>query len=160
MTVTVTTATKLGQAVRARRVELRLNKADAARRANVSRGTWYGIEEGTRVRMLPDTLANIEAALEWPPGHIQRLVGDGVYNSQPITPRPETHAAQESAAELRNKLHAYAQSLNIGTLRQVLSFIEKDDGMEDFVDILERRLAERQQQQAQQGEWDRERLDA
>lgn len=63
----------LGALIKNRRLELGLTKSEAARRANVSRGTWHEVENGTRTNMMPDTLLLIDGALNWEPGTLSRL---------------------------------------------------------------------------------------
>lgn len=54
--------------IRERRIGLDLTKAEAARRAGVSRRTWHEIEDGLRATSSAETLAQIDQVLGFPEG--------------------------------------------------------------------------------------------
>ena len=64
----------LGKLIEERRHQLGLSKSAAARLAGINRGTWHEVEIGTRMNMLPDTLNQIEATLQWEPGTIYKFL--------------------------------------------------------------------------------------
>src|SRR4029453_2636957 len=63
-------AKAIGDEIREARVRLDMTKAEAARRAGVSRRTWHEIEEGTRVASSAETLALFDQVLGFDDGHL------------------------------------------------------------------------------------------
>jgi transcriptional regulator with XRE-family HTH domain len=62
------TASAIGLTIRERRIALDLTKAEAARRAGVSRRTWHEIEDGLRSTSSAETLGLIDQVLGLPDG--------------------------------------------------------------------------------------------
>ncbi|WP_250029673.1 hypothetical protein [Paractinoplanes maris] len=97
---------RLAEAVRARRLELRLSVRAAATQTGVARDTWIGLEEATR-RTAETNYAGIERTLQWEPGSVlailesrdpttkdaggERLLLTGSYSQS--TPIREVHPA-------------------------------------------------------------------
>jgi DNA-binding XRE family transcriptional regulator len=104
----------LGQRVEARRIELGLTKSAAARRAGVSRGTWYEVETDRRQDLHPDTYFAIDRALEWDRGtaraHAQPSSFAEVEMAAPTDAErmPSSIAAQMT--ELHRRMAAIEQS--------------------------------------------------
>lgn len=63
-----TTAKAIGETIRDARVRLDMTKAEAARRAGVSRRTWHEVEEGTRPASSAETLALFDQVLGFDEG--------------------------------------------------------------------------------------------
>ena len=61
-------ASAIGLTIRERRIALDLTKAEAARRAGVSRRTWHEIEDGLRSTSSAETLGQIDQVLDLPEG--------------------------------------------------------------------------------------------
>jgi transcriptional regulator with XRE-family HTH domain len=97
-----------------RRHLLGLSKSEAARRAGINRGTWHEVEIGTRTNIMPDTLNQIEAALEWAPGTLYTLLNPqsaDVVISQPdgtvtIVEGKTTRVEQSPSAAIRHAIIA------------------------------------------------------
>lgn len=68
-------ASLVGETIREARIALDLNKADAARRAGLSRRTWHEVEEGQRTTTTVETLTQIEDVLGIEPGTLFALTG-------------------------------------------------------------------------------------
>lgn len=66
---------RLSRMVKERRLELRLSVRAAAGRAGIDRGTWMALEEGSR-KTQDSSYAGIQAALEWPAGHIIKILSE------------------------------------------------------------------------------------
>lgn len=66
---------RLAQAVRDRRTWLGLSVREAAKQAEISRGTWQALEDGSRVTR-DHNYGGIQRALDWPPGEIDRILKD------------------------------------------------------------------------------------
>ncbi|MGH7341866.1 MAG: helix-turn-helix domain-containing protein [Candidatus Rokuibacteriota bacterium] len=69
----MTGADRLGTFVRRRRTALDLSQRDAAARARISDQTWLNVEHGRGAS--ERKLAQIERALDWPPGTIDAILG-------------------------------------------------------------------------------------
>jgi transcriptional regulator with XRE-family HTH domain len=75
----------LADAVRDRRDELGLRQADVGRHGGPSTGTVRNIESAARTGYSGRTLRQIERALQWPSGHVDRvLAGDAVDDEKSI----------------------------------------------------------------------------
>lgn len=61
-------AKAIGEQIRDARLRADLTKAEAARRAGVSRRTWHEIEEGTRPASSAETLVQFDQVLGFPEG--------------------------------------------------------------------------------------------
>lgn len=64
---------RLGELVNERRRAMSLSISAAARAAGIDRGTWTGIEKGTR-ETVEYNFARIERVLGWQPGTIDRIM--------------------------------------------------------------------------------------
>lgn len=104
----------IGRIIHEHRLALRLNMADAARRAGVSRSTWYALETGKRTATLAGTLDAIDAVLELAPGTLRAIATD--------SPVPATNVGA-----MRHRLAAHAETLTPANLASVLAFIESPD---------------------------------
>lgn len=67
---------RLAQLVRERRLQLGLSVRAAADNGGLARGTWIGLEEGTR-RTADNNYAAIEHALHWTTGSVGRILEGG-----------------------------------------------------------------------------------
>lgn len=91
-------AESLAARLKARRLELRLGQAETARRASVSRMTWYEWENGRRAPR-DYNFAGIDEAMEWEPGGVEAILAGG-------DPTPAQGRRQPTKAELRALLIA------------------------------------------------------
>lgn len=123
------TMTELGGMIREARLARRLNMAEAARLAGVSRGTWHALETGRRVGTITGTLDRMDDVLGLTPGTL-RAVASG----QPV---PTTNVAV-----MRSRLAHYADSLSAEELARVLATIESPAATEATSDPRARALAE------------------
>lgn len=67
---------RLARKIEARRIELGLSGAAAARAAGIDRATWSSAENGIR-RTAEHNYAGIERALRWQPGSISAILDGG-----------------------------------------------------------------------------------
>lgn len=78
----------LAELIYAKRELLGLTKSAAARRAGLSRETWFQLEKGQRVETRAGTLDRIDVALDWPPGTLRGLLGRGPVMTPTVEPTP------------------------------------------------------------------------
>lgn len=88
----------VAETVRKRRVELDLTKAEAARRAGVSRRTWTEVESGARTTSSAVTLAQFDQALQLPEGTLWRLTAE---------------SALQVAQDLKRRAHAIVEAMSV-----------------------------------------------
>lgn len=81
---------RLARLIQTRRRELRLSERQAAATAGVARNTWASAEEGVK-QLAEKSIAGIEAALQWAPGSVERILAGG--NPAPLNDQPEPSAA-------------------------------------------------------------------
>lgn len=79
-------ANRLAEAVRERRIRLRLTQDAAARAAGVSTPTWRAVEGGQRDSLRPATARGVSEALRWTPDSVDRVLAGG-------TPTDDVQAA-------------------------------------------------------------------
>lgn len=89
----------LPERLKARRKELRLGQAEAARRANVGRMAWYEWEAGRR-QPRDYNHSGIDEAMEWEPGGIEVIMAGGDPTPIPDIPIPLTPLQREALTEL------------------------------------------------------------
>jgi len=105
---------RLGAAVAARRVALKLGVEPAARAARISKDTWKRVERGLPVR---DTkYADVEGVLEWAPGTCMRVAdgGDPII-SAPSDADPDVRITQIPSEELERVVGDAVRSAVIAT---------------------------------------------
>ncbi len=139
----------LAEYIRRRRVELDLTKAEAARRAGVSRRTWHEVEAGDRTTSTAVTLAQFDQALQLPEGTLWRLTASSTVQAAEdlkrraiALVRSMSHAeleyfvAHRGAETLVAKLDAMSDELR--QLRQsqetMVKDLSRDDGSRESVD--------------------------
>lgn len=77
---------QLATVIRWRREALGLTKAEASRRANVSRGTWHELENGPRHTLQPRTFNAVAAALDWEPEQLREALQQPGLAAQHVGP--------------------------------------------------------------------------
>lgn len=92
MTANVQQREYLGEIATARRLELRLSKEEAARRAGVSVKTWTAVETGQKVR--GTTYIGVEDALEWERGSVT-----DIFDGNDPTPLPSVPAEEKTEVD-------------------------------------------------------------
>lgn len=132
---------RLGMLIEERRHQLKLSKVAAAKRAGINRGTWHEVENGTRTNIMPETLSLIEAALEWEPGTLFKLMHPqtaDVVISQPdgtvtIVEGRTTRVEQSPSAAMRHQLIARIAAMTDDELPRLLSMLDGEDRSETAV---------------------------
>ena len=118
--------TTLSELIEERRVKLGLTKAEAARRAGVSRGTWHEVESGKRTQTLAGTLALFDSALEYRQGTLRdkaRGIEPGP-DAEMTAPDLEAVNAEAVTSQARQELVTFAYDADITTVMAILKFIE------------------------------------
>lgn len=112
----------LAEYIHRRRVELDLTKAEAARRAGLSRRTWHLVETGERTDSTAVTLSQFDQALQLPEGTLWEL---------------SAKSTIQAAKTLRQQAIALVRSMNDSELR---FFIEHNgaESLQSKVDELTR----------------------
>lgn len=116
-------AESIGEYVRERRLALDLTKAEAARRAGVSRRTWHEVEEGTRPTSSAETLSLFEQVLDIPPGTLFAMT--------PKSEHARVEALRARAVALvrlmsTDELELFVESHGVDTLQSMLRQLAVD----------------------------------
>jgi transcriptional regulator with XRE-family HTH domain len=125
--------TRVGDAVKDRRLALGWTQQEAADRAGVSLATWRLIELAGRERFQELTLRGLVRGLGWPVGSIERLRAGGPAPGPDETtdPPPNPHDL-DAAAPTRRRAFDYLQpeqSLPAGFARKYLDLTPEEQGM-------------------------------
>ncbi|MFJ1647967.1 helix-turn-helix transcriptional regulator [Streptomyces sp. NPDC088258] len=89
----------LGREIRRAREQQGLTQEALAERAEVARMTLHSIESGVERKRIPSSLAKVERALEWPPGHaVDVLHGRALVLMTPADRDQALRGVVESAA--------------------------------------------------------------
>ena len=125
--------TRVGDAVKDRRLELGWTQQEAADRAGVSLATWRLIELAGRERFQELTLRGLVRGLGWPVGAIERLRAGGPPPGpdETIEPPPNPHDP-DAAIPTRRRAFDYLQpeqSLPAGFARKYLDLTPEEQGM-------------------------------
>jgi DNA-binding XRE family transcriptional regulator len=136
--------------IRRRRIELDITKAEAARRAGVSRRTWHEVEAGDRTTSTAVTLAQFDQALQLPEGTLWRLTASSTLQAADDLKRRavalvrsmsyaelEYFVAHKGTETLIAKVDAMANELRQLRLVQELlqADLSRDDGAPGSVDL-------------------------
>ncbi len=125
--------TRVGNAVKDRRLALGWTQQEAADRAGVSLATWRLIELAGRERFQELTLRGLVRGLGWPVGSIERLRAGGPPPGPDETtdPPPNPHDP-DVATPTRRRAFDYLQpeqSLPAGFARKYLDLTPEEQGM-------------------------------
>lgn len=89
----------LPRRLKARRQQIRLSQADAARRAGVGRMAWFEWEKGRR-QPRDSNYIGIDTAMEWEPGGVLTILAGGeptpIPKPEPIPVDPDLERAKEA----------------------------------------------------------------
>lgn len=123
---------RLAAHLKARRQELRLGQAEAARRANVGRMSWYEWENGRR---LPRdyNFPGVDSAMNWEPGSVETILSGG----EPTPTKAELRnllIARLAAAEVIHPgLHDEIETKRLELLKRTVEQVP-DDKLRDLLD--------------------------
>jgi len=125
--------TRVGEAVKDRRLELGWTQQEAADRSGVSLATWRLIESAGRERFQELTLRGLVRGLGWPVGAIEQLrAGGPPPGPDELTdPAPNPHEADAAGAP-RRRAFDYLNpeaSLPVGFARKYLDLTPEEQGM-------------------------------
>lgn len=114
-------ATAIGLMVRERRIALDLTKAEAARRAGVSRRTWHEIEDGQRATSSAETLAQIDQVLDLPEGTLFAMTSRSAHD--------KIEALRQQAIDLvrlmsSDELQVFVDTHGVETVQTLLARLE------------------------------------
>jgi transcriptional regulator with XRE-family HTH domain len=115
------TASAIGLTIRERRIALDLTKAEAARRAGVSRRTWHEIEDGLRATSSAETLAQMDQVLGLPEGTLFAMTARSAHD--------RVEALRSQAIELvrlmsSDDLQAFVDSRGADTVQTLLGKLD------------------------------------
>lgn len=114
-------ATAIGLMVRDRRIALDLTKAEAARRAGVSRRTWHEIEDGLRATSSAETLAQIDQVLGLPDGTLFAMTSRSAHD--------RVEALRQQAIDVirlmsSDELQVFVDTHGVDTVQSLLARLE------------------------------------
>jgi len=125
--------TRVGEAVKDRRLELGWTQQEAADRSGVSLATWRLIESAGRERFQELTLRGLVRGLGWPVGAIEQLrAGGPAPGPEELTdPAPNPHDPAASGSTRRRAFDYLQpeQSLPAGFARKYLDLTPEEQGM-------------------------------
>lgn len=113
----------LGDFIRERRITLDISKAEAARRAGVSRRTWHEVEEGTRSNVTQLTLSQIDQALQLEEGTLWAMTAhSGNRQIESLRQRSIDLIRKMTGDEMQ----VFLDSEGTGTIRSVLAGLQAE----------------------------------
>ena len=124
--------TRLGEAVRERRLSLGWTQQEAAERSGVSLATWRLIELGGRERYQELTLRGLIRGLGWPLGSVERLRAGGEAPGPDEVTEPPPNPNDEPPSGRPRRAFDYLQpeqSLPAGFARKYLDLTPEEQGM-------------------------------